>query len=437
MGLIEDPHNTSFQKGNAALQLSSYSAIGFGCKKDISEALEFLNCAATFRDQSAQLLIHRVFEAQGESSPVLEPDQLPPCSQPESDASDYESSGIDDLGIGDDSEDVEMADRGPYQPNEDIQSPGPSSAADDQDMVSPGSMAGSDEGLDETYATFHLSAALDREFKKQAQVVPADWYCWNVRQFMHLLAGVMKDLSLFAFGKRYTGLEDEILLSDALEVCARNSIPTVQFRYDDGTRSDVSILHHAAGCGALEVVKTLVKKGANVDMKNLDGKTPLYVATEYGQKEITLFLIDSGASACIPTPSGQYPLHQLWMFENHDVGEIASQLVHQAGADINASMGEFSSVRDIFYGHQFQGTALHAAVRMRNQAAVRALLQLGANVNSRPFGSMQTPLDMAAMYHMPEMVKILRDYGARLCPVHPFDSWALHHVGRHVPPLQR
>ncbi|KAI9779802.1 MAG: hypothetical protein M1816_003338 [Peltula sp. TS41687] len=438
--LIEDPHNTSFQKGRAALQLSSYSATGFGCKKDISEALEFLNCAATFKNQSAQLLIHRVCEAQGESSPALKPDQLPPCSQPESEASDYESGGIEsdaDLGIGDDPEEVEMADRDPYQPDEDIQSPGPSSAADDQDMVSPGSVAGSDEELDGKYATFHLSAAIDREFKKQAQVVPADWYCWNVRHFMHLLADLMKDLPLFAFGKQYIGLEDEILLSDALEVCARNSIPTAQFRYDDGTRSDVSILHHAAGCGALEVVKTLVKKGANVDLKGLDGKTSLYVATECGQKEITLFLINSGASASIPTPSGQYPLHRLWMFENHDVGEIASRLVHQAGADISASMGEFSSVTDIFYGQQFQGTALHAAVRMRNQAAARALLDLGADVNSRPFGGMQTPLEMAAMYNMPEMVKILLDYGARLCPVHPCDPWALHHVGRHVPPLQR
>jgi ankyrin repeat protein len=211
----------------------------------------------------------------------------------------------------------------------------------------------------------------------------------------------------------------------------------VQFRYADETRGEVSILHHAVTAGEFDVVKALIDKGTNVDLLDLDGKTPLLLAAEYGHREITEFLIGRGAKATISSPSGQYPLHHLWMYDNDDVQVIAKRLVREAGANVNASMKEADSSRNVFYGFQLRGTALHVAISMRSRATVTALLEVGADVNAQPYDTLPSPLELAAINHTPEMVQLLLDHGAKLVLDPTHGSWTLHEVGRHVAPLQR
>ena len=54
-------------------------------------------------------------------------------------------------------------------------------------------------------------------------------------------------------------------------------------------------LHGAAKSGHEKVVKLLLDKGANVNMKNRDGQTALDVAQEKGHKEIVKILKAHGA----------------------------------------------------------------------------------------------------------------------------------------------
>jgi cytohesin len=54
-------------------------------------------------------------------------------------------------------------------------------------------------------------------------------------------------------------------------------------------------LHEAARNGQIEVAKALIAAGANVNLANKDGETPLYRATLYGHTEIVKLLEAAGA----------------------------------------------------------------------------------------------------------------------------------------------
>jgi hypothetical protein len=76
------------------------------------------------------------------------------------------------------------------------------------------------------------------------------------------------------------------------------------------------------------------------------------------------------------------------------------------------------------------------AIAVRNLTAVRELLNIGADVNSCPYESMLSPLELATQLHVPEIIEELLYRGAKL--VSRFGGgWALHHVGVHVDPLKR
>ena len=55
-------------------------------------------------------------------------------------------------------------------------------------------------------------------------------------------------------------------------------------------------LHEACNHGYLEIVKTLIDHGADVNVHGLDGDTPLHDAAANGHEEITIVLIQSGGN---------------------------------------------------------------------------------------------------------------------------------------------
>jgi ankyrin repeat protein len=84
-------------------------------------------------------------------------------------------------------------------------------------------------------------------------------------------------------------------------------------------------LHAEVEDGQIEVVRYLLRYGANADIQDVGGRTAMHAAAEDGQIEIVRLLVEAGADVTIETELGQIPLD---LAEGEDVIEI----LRQAGA---------------------------------------------------------------------------------------------------------
>ncbi|XP_013862349.1 protein phosphatase 1 regulatory subunit 27 [Austrofundulus limnaeus] len=78
-------------------------------------------------------------------------------------------------------------------------------------------------------------------------------------------------------------------------------------RVDTIFNSGMAALHEAVLTGNLEVVKLLVKYGADVHQRDEDGWTPLHMACSDGYPEIARYLLAMGASTEVENESGEKP----------------------------------------------------------------------------------------------------------------------------------
>lgn len=93
-------------------------------------------------------------------------------------------------------------------------------------------------------------------------------------------------------------------------------------------------LHNAAFLGSLEVVDLLLKKGAAaLNEGNFRGQTPLHFACERGHPAVVTRLLDAGADIEARDMIGRTPLMTTGMSQNM---EIAKDLIER-GADVNAA----------------------------------------------------------------------------------------------------
>jgi ankyrin repeat protein len=122
-------------------------------------------------------------------------------------------------------------------------------------------------------------------------------------------------------------------------------------------------LVEACHLGDLEAVKILVKSGADIDLYDAFYENPLFAATQWSHPEIVRYLLAQGAQ-------------------------------------VNARRKSEG------------GTALYAAVGRRNFELLTVLIQAGADVNL-PLNSGDTPLMIASRNNDIEMIKFLKDKGAK------------------------
>src|SRR5262249_48951181 len=122
-------------------------------------------------------------------------------------------------------------------------------------------------------------------------------------------------------------------------------------------------LHWAVYRNDLEMAQLLIKAGARVEVKNREGITPLYMASLYGNSDLIRSLLTAGADAKQKGPSGETML----MLAARNGSAESIDLLRRAGADVNA--------REPIRGT----TALMWAVEQKHPAAVKALLEGGAD----------------------------------------------------------
>ena len=75
--------------------------------------------------------------------------------------------------------------------------------------------------------------------------------------------------------------------------------------------------HEAAICGKVDVVAFFVSNGADVNVENEYGETPLYLAVKHNKSvEVIEFLIANGASVNVKNNDGMTPLDVAKQWEN-------------------------------------------------------------------------------------------------------------------------
>jgi ankyrin repeat protein len=84
--------------------------------------------------------------------------------------------------------------------------------------------------------------------------------------------------------------------------------------------------------GKLEVVKSLLDRGANVNTGGLSNLTPLHFAANGGNTEIARFLLDRGAQVDAEGEGKQTPLHMAAIRGHTEV----ARLLLDRGANVNA-----------------------------------------------------------------------------------------------------
>ena len=150
----------------------------------------------------------------------------------------------------------------------------------------------------------------------------------------------------------------------------------------------------AAESGESGRVQECLKGGADVNVKDNEGCTPLHWAAKSGDSESCRLLIDAGADVNDPDKSGLTPLHVAGVNRRHEI----CKLLIDAGADVNTT-------------DNFGLTPLHVAAKNKHYETCKVLIDAGADVNAIS-KSGRSPLDNAVRRGHLETCKVLIDAGA-------------------------
>jgi ankyrin repeat protein len=200
----------------------------------------------------------------------------------------------------------------------------------------------------------------------------------NLKKYLFLSAFLVSSISLFGMEQvpakqQRTETEQKELNRQLLVAAEGGELQEVERLIEEG--ADVSSfvqeyydgaftpLHIAAFQGHLDVVKSLVIGGADVNAANQNGETPFFLAFPT-DLEVARFLFEHGAVVSKHTLGEKLDLLRC--------SPQAIQFALEIGADANAFLEN--------RGH----TALYAAIFQHKVKVVELLLKYGAQVNAKP-----------------------------------------------------
>ena len=151
----------------------------------------------------------------------------------------------------------------------------------------------------------------------------------------------------------------------------------------------------------LKAVRMLIAAGADVNAKDAEGKTALMYACEYGFANIVRALLKAGAGAEVKArTAGGWTA---WLYAFCNQSKRTMERLVQAGAE---------EVIDVAAKDRLDRTPLLLASECGQQAAMRVLIEAGADVNAKDKLFGMTPLMYACEKRNAEAVQMLIAAGA-------------------------
>jgi hypothetical protein len=163
------------------------------------------------------------------------------------------------------------------------------------------------------------------------------------------------------------------------------------------------------------VANFLIDKGANVNVRNNGGDTPLLFATRNLGPDFGLVqrLVAKGADVNPQPDPGMTPLH--WVAISGDIK--AARFLIDHGANLDAY-------------HNFYGTVLHTAINSgRDEEMAKLLVERGAQLN-RKFSFGNTEIHLAAMKGYAGLVRVLVEHGADVHATNENNRTALYYAAK-------
>jgi ankyrin repeat protein len=143
-----------------------------------------------------------------------------------------------------------------------------------------------------------------------------------------------------------------------------STLDIAQFGADeDGKDKGNAPLHAAAAEGNIDVVKSLLEQGVDVDSCNEDNRTPLHRAAYKGNVDVVRLLIERGAEVDLRDKFGWIPLHSASRYGHLEV----SRILINHGTNVNARQRN-------------HWTPIHFSARNGYLEIAKLLLEHGADV---------------------------------------------------------
>ncbi len=158
-------------------------------------------------------------------------------------------------------------------------------------------------------------------------------------------------------------------------------------------------LHVATDRGNVAEVRALLKNGAPVDYRDLDGNTPLIKAVGHGDEALVQTLLDQAQP-------------RLEARNYHGETAILTAAVHNH-SDIAKALLAKSHGEDVNITDELGRTSLIEAVRENNVEVTRALLEAGADPNVKNLAG-ESATHVAARSRNPNLIDELVNHGADL-----------------------
>lgn len=159
---------------------------------------------------------------------------------------------------------------------------------------------------------------------------------------------------------------------------------------------DLSILHHAVDSGLLEVVKTLLELGANTEIHGEVGDRPIHYATSSSKVSVDMIkiLLEAGCDVNAKNSDQMTPLFLACLPPITDDAQcLIIEMLLKAGADPNAE--------DLLGWTPLHNAALALQKNQNDQnqfCAIEILLRFGASKDVKIPATGATPYDIAWMY---------------------------------------